>query len=202
MKSGVSNRRRLFYTLALVASVVGLLLDRMYRTNISEAAAKTASATAIQVATATNENLVPEGPPIAAIFESVSDPLDGTSGEDDPRGEVRDAFSLSPRMRSYYEANSKRADQAKAKSREEERAEIEQHITDFKRAHPLQGTFMFPDDRWVVIDNQILRIDDQLDGFTLRAIGHYRVTFVRDGIKVVIALPDTENLQGTGEDTR
>ena len=77
-----------------------------------------------------------------------------------------------------------------------------QNAEEFKQAHTLKGTFIRPPDVWVVMDDLILRVGDELDGFVIREIDHYRVVFERDENRIVLEMSDTPGSQGLREDSR
>jgi len=200
MMSKLSNKKTVFYALILLAALTGLVIDRTH----SASAAPTASLfqrAAIKLPTKSDpEKIQPVGPAIAAVFRiGVSS---GNASEASSVHEVRDAFSLSAGMREYYESIGRQTSQDKD-AKIADQSQIDQQKREaFQETHKLKGTFIRPPDIWAVIDDQIMRIGDLLEGFTLDQIDHYRVRFRQGQNEVRLELLDAPESQEPVGDRR
>lgn len=200
----LSHKKAAFYGLVLAAALTGLIIDR----TLSASAASAFPSTMASVSTladksdADDQNVI--GPAIAAVFRTQLSTGDAQEGElsKRPVSPIRDAFSLSPKMREHYESSARlAAEEQETKAAEQDAINL-QNTEEFSQAHTLKGTFIRPPDIWVVVDDLILRVGDELDGFVIHQIDHYRVVFERDENRVVLEMSDTPGSQALQKESR
>ena len=173
----------ILYGLVLLAAVVGLLVDRLH---FSPAAVRGESVLqAVQALIPTMQQ--PEsqegaGPAIAPLFKT-TDQQHSTLGD----GPVRNAFAPLAAIQEQSDRRpGRRGERTKADGGE---SETTTDADGFRAAHQLQATSLQKKGSWALIDDRVFRKGDKLDGFVLRQIDHYRVTFEADGVSVDLALP-------------
>jgi hypothetical protein len=182
----IGRRKAVFYGLLLFAAVVGVIIDRTRFSpvpargdRIVPAGPQTPSAAGVEADTSTI------GPSIAPVFDRPS----GSPEEEVPAGPpavaaVRDAFTASPAIQQYY--RHRRPDGTGAGKAEDDPET--QAVQMFSQTHQLQATCVQGKRSWALVDNKVLRVGDNLDGFGLRQIDHYRVVFSRGGNNVDLRL--------------
>jgi len=186
----LGRKKALLYGLIITAALFGLIIDRLSREGVPAAASAPANPGAgIPARSAVvNATEASEGPILARIFEAEAPPASGPA-ERRKRGNLRDAFALTPQMRRLYEKESleKQADaQKKAQAEKELR---EQEMDRFQSSHQLKGTTLQDGDAWAIIDDKVMRPGDRIDGFELKKIERYRVLMVKADMTVVLSLP-------------
>jgi hypothetical protein len=194
----LSPKKLAFYGLVLAAALIGLVIDRAD----SASAAPTSPLSAALSKAAGDEPADKDpdmiGPTIAAVFGNrapAGDMTEAAPSQEDITP-IRDAFSLSRRMQAHYESSGHGTlQQQETQAAEQEKIDREDAAA-FKEAHVLKGTFIRPPDIWAVIDDLIMRAGDDLDGFVLRKIDHYRVVFEKGDNPIVLELPDAPGSQG------
>lgn len=193
----LSRKKVVFYALLMLAAVVGLLVDRL---RFSPASAKGENVAPAPVPSPVSPDRASEGeeiggPVIASLFRAVTGGPEETS--DDPN---RDAFAVSPDMEEHYgHTPARRAtDGTGDGSTTEETVDIGTFI----ERHRLQATSVQKNRAWALIDGRVLRMGDNLDGFTLRRIDHYRVTFECDGQSLDLTMPDPRETKVPAPDPR
>lgn len=199
----MSPKKIALYTLLLGAAGIGMTIDRLY----APVAAKTVTPLrlALQELTRTDEELPSDiGPPIAAIFDPAkkAGSFAKTDGTDASAEAVKDAFSLSSRMLDIYQRQATLAVQAKEVVEKQKELEAQNRVTDFTGSHRLKATFLHPTDTWIVVDDRILRIGDQVDGFTLRRIERYRAVFAAGKELAELKLPSATDTKVSPANSR
>ena len=191
----LSSRKVIFYALLLVAVVTGLLIDRSQRASAAVDGTSTQAVLGIEEGTASDFSAI--GPPIAAVFQPdrKGGPRDSRTTRSQVMGRVRDAFAPSLAMQKHYRTRLRSETGKKADEAQRKREQMRQIVDAFKNSHLLKGTFVQPDDVWAVINDQILRIGDQMAGFELCRVERYRVLFRKNEATVVLELPDASNTQ-------
>ncbi len=187
----MSQKKMVLYGFLLLAGGVGLLIDRMY---VLPASAEAAGAldVALRSGRDSSESLpIGEGPPLAAIFDPTKPSASALEGPDvTPESMIlRDAFGLTPVLREIYQARSEEEKKEKEIEAEKKAEERQRLRTAFQADHALRGVCIHPDDRWVIVDDRVLRIGDRLDGFVLREIHDYRAVFQGGKGSVELLLP-------------
>jgi hypothetical protein len=187
----LGRRKAFFYGLLLLAAVVGVVIDR---TRFGPAAARGERSPSIsappRAGGAEESDALTVGPAIAPVFDrpgglaeklaSIS-PAAGTA--------IRDIFTASPAIEQYYGPRGAGGERGKS-GPEADPEELEaKALESFRQAHRLQATCLQAGRSWALIDDTVVRVGDNLDGFALRQIDHYRVVFTRGRNKVDLLLP-------------
>lgn len=174
----------------LVLSVVAWALDRSWP---ADSAAETPAQDAEGQA----------AKPAAASAKAVADderalaPREGTYGPRVPKslGEAkeltRDPFELVPEAfgwRALF-AHGAESDPA-AKGPGSSAGSDELDADGFIAAHQLQATCVRRGQQWAMIDGRWMTRGEELDGYVLKKIEHYQVTFRRGKQSAALALPD------------
>jgi hypothetical protein len=187
------GKRLVVYGLVLLAAVVGLLIDRLH---FSPSPAKgedpVRPASTFVVAPSEPDQGDAAGPPIAPLFRSANGQAAASTVSP-----VRDAFAASPEMEEHYgRRRTKRGTQPGAGGEE---PEVPIDAEAFLAKHKLHATSVQQKKSWAMIDDRVMRVGDNIDGFVLRRIDHYRVTFEgQDGsIDLVIAVGFGAKVPGT-----
>lgn len=180
----MQRRKIILYGLILVGAVTGLVIDRL-RPADDEAALSGAGS----LAKTTPVAAAVLGPPIARIFLT---PASKAAPDVSPsaRHDFRDAFALSAALKEYYEGptQARQVEEQKQLAEAEEVA-LRQAAQAFAEHHHLKGTSFREDDAWALIDQDVYRLGQELDGFRLVRIDHYRVVFEKGECRVVLSLP-------------
>ena len=189
--SMMMNKRKALYGLLLGAALLGLLIDRLQRGGASAAGPTARAVRPVAVVRPPSP-----APLIAAIF-AVTDsrPVEDRS----PGGPLRNAFACSPEMLSHYKAAAGPAPKPPEQQAAERRAALQAEADLFAGAHQLKGVQIAGQGRWAMIDGQVLRVGQRLEGWTLRQIDHYRVVFTRPGGKLELRLPEPFKTQVSGQ---
>lgn len=178
-----SSKRLILYGLLFLAAIVGLLVDRLH---FSPSPAKGDDATqAVQPtapASASPDIGDSIGPEIAAIFEPKSTAATAPAAEP-----IRDAFTTTPKMDEHFGRRTTRRSGQRPAGGEDEPDPIDTEA--FLAKHKLQATSIQKKGSWALIDDRVLRVGDNLDGFLVRQIDHYRVTFEGQSGEFDLTLP-------------
>ncbi|MBN1347649.1 MAG: hypothetical protein JXQ73_33490 [Phycisphaerae bacterium] len=198
------EKKTALYLFLLIAAGTGLLIDRTYVLREgSDGSGRLELAAALR-SSDIDPALLRVGPPIAAVFDSprlkeLSATALAASTDETPR---RDAFGLTATMRSYYGAKSAQREEVKELEEKRRAEEAEQAAAAFGGGHQLKGTFIGQGDCYAIIDDSIFRIGDQLDGFALRRIEHYRVLLGSGQKTVELTLPHPSGIKAEGPSPR
>jgi hypothetical protein len=183
------GRRKLaIYGLMLGAALIGLMVDRLQGPSAAQAAGPGPAVHRVDGIQATNLNTDLKGPPIARIFQQDAK-SDNSSESTVEAAAVRDAFALTSEMRALYaeEPPEKKAEAARAAEDAEQLRQRE--IDDFQNTHKLKGTTLRDSEAWAIINEQIVRVGESIDGFELHRVERYRVYLEKGDITLVLQLP-------------
>lgn len=188
----MGRRKALFYGLVLFAAVVGVVIDRTRFSPASARGERALPGSPVQPAN-TAEEFDPStiGPPIALLFShpAASPALDTSSTAPSAGPAVRDIFVASPAIQEYYRGHRAGAGGGNTAAEANTEDSEGKTLAVFAQAHQLQATCAQGKRSWALIDNKVLRLGDNLDGFVLRQIDHYRVVFTHGEGKVDLPLP-------------
>jgi len=197
------GKKAAVYAFLLLAACVGLLIDRYCVPAIAAASGRPMKP-AVRADVTDDGRRLAIGPPMAAIFApprlaAISSQQEGLSQAE---ALLRDAFTLSERMRRAYQATSEQSEKVREAERQKEVADAREQTEAFAGSHSLKAVFLHPADRWAVVDDRILRVGDEIDGFALRRIGRYEAYFEKDGETVHLKLPRPGGSKGDGNEKR
>ncbi len=183
-----SRKKQLIYGLLLGGAFAALAIDRM--TGGGPAVAQASRVSRLRAGAANDKTPAKDtkGPAIARVFEQ------NFNGKADKAGgleieEKRDAFSLTPEMRQVYETKSSDAQSDRGQKVEDEQELRRKEAEEFVTAHKLKGTSLENGGAWALIDDSIVRIGEQVDGYELQKVEHYRVQLKKGEIVVSLTLP-------------
>jgi len=186
----LNQRKVALYAFLLVASGMGLMIDRLYSLPSAVGAAPAVRTSTGAPGGAEEEEVSGIGPPMAAVFESSA--FRSPAGAGAKLGAVspllKDAFSMSAKMGERYDSKSARHQEEQERARKKDQEE-RQLVEAFSKSHRLMGVFVLPPNKWVVVNDRVLRIGDSLDGFALHRIEDYRALFRRGSLVVELELP-------------
>jgi hypothetical protein len=203
--TNLTRNKKLMYALLLGAAMLGLLIDQAGWIESSRSADRSADPFAMSRTDAMSgqEHV---GPAVAAIFAAYdhresSEATEAMEATDhiNLRSPTRDAFALTEEIAAFYEKHSAAAADAQAEAQRAEQEAWEAVADTFRQDHALQGTFVHPENAWIIVDNRILRPGDTLNGFVLEEIDHYRAQFAKDDRTVELALDNPLNSARNGQ---
>lgn len=187
----LGKRKAVAYGLVLAGAVVGLLIDRLSRSQ-AEPAAAVAAASNLLVRTpmpASAGRKTIAGPPIASVFDAASRHGAEKSGTRSPASR-RNAFNMTAIMRASFEEAPPEPKAADAERLSQERERLQQQIAEFRSVHKLMGVTIRGDVSWALVDDRLVRLGETVDGFELSSVEHYRASFVKGETRIVLELPE------------
>ncbi|MBN1490709.1 MAG: hypothetical protein JXA69_12390 [Phycisphaerae bacterium] len=197
----LGRTKTVVYVLLLGATGSALLIDRAFSpaSAVAEEAAGARQIVSRALPDAKDTHVA--APPLAAVFQTEKG--DSSAAAPAPWAVVplRDPFTVSPKLQSLFPAHSQErqdADQQRAAEAEARRKTIDT----FADRHRLVATMVAPGQASAVIDGRIMCVGEQLDGFELRAIEHYRVRFEMGESVIHLTLPEATGSQVSGPESR
>jgi hypothetical protein len=184
-----NQKKAMLYGLLLSGAVIGLLFDRMRATgSVTAPVVALAGSAGVSPVAAASTPVEVKGPAIARVFTIAA----GMSGSESRPAEAevsRDAFNLTPKMRKFYADASPARKAEEARNAESDEELRRQELDRFQSAHKLKGTSLREGGAWAMIDSNVVRIGEQIDGFELRRIERYRVELTKGGLLATLSLP-------------
>jgi hypothetical protein len=185
----LSSKKMALYGLLLGGAVIGLCVDRLRGPSAAQAASPGAQVQRANVADPAAGASEVKGPAIARIFESDAFQNDSKNAGTIGAARVRDAFSLTQELKKAYveETPEKKAEEARVAENEEELRR--RQLEEFQKAHKLKGTTLRDEIAWAIIDDQVVKVGEEIDGFQLERVERYRVCLSKGDLQVTLALP-------------
>ena len=100
---------------------------------------------------------------------------------------IRDLFQPAPTMLARLRGES----DPSSRSTLSPKLDLHQRAETFQTTHHLQATFGGPSGFRAVIDGELFRLGDHLDGFRVTEIDNMKVRFQRESVTVVLVIPVT-----------
>ena len=198
----LNEKKIALYAFLLLASGVGLLIDRLFARPGGQSTGRVMGMVLAQPNSVSEENLSGIGPPLAALFDPsrLGSAPDEAADPGAAPAASRDVFGLSHAMLVRYQSKAVPTEKERQVAEQKKAEEIRESAAAFGASHRLMGVFIGPADKWAIVDGRILRIGDQVDGFVLHRIDDYGAVFARGDDLRSLHLPTAfESKVGTAE---
>ena len=179
------NDRRTWLIVGLLLGLVALAADRGWIW--APAATRAEPADLDDRSSAADADLNATSPGMPDRFEAPDSPENSRLAAWRRHDGVRDLFQPAPGMLARLRGE---ADPS-SRSTLSPKLDLRQRAETFQTTHHLQATFGGPSGFRAVIDGELFRTGDRLDGFRVTEIENMKVRFERETITVVLVMPVT-----------